>query len=128
MKLRKLLKTKIHRATVTHADLNYEGSITIPPELMSAADLFEFEAVNVWNVTNGNRLETYAILGERGSSTICINGAAARLVSVGDLVIIASFALISEDNCAGFSPQVVFVNCNNQIISVEPEVPGPLVR
>ena len=86
-----MLKSKIHRATVTGADLHYEGSVTIDRDLMDAADIVSYEKVAVWNVTNGNRLETYAIEGERGSGVICLNGAAARLMAPKDLVIIASF-------------------------------------
>ena len=86
---RKLLKSKIHGATVTHADLKYEGSITIAPELLKASDIAPYEAVQIWNVTNGNRFETYAIIGDSGSKDISVNGAAARLVQPGDKVIIA---------------------------------------
>ena len=125
MKTRKMLRAKIHRATVTHADINYEGSVTIPPDLMEAADLYEFEAVNIWNVSNGNRLETYAIRGEEGSSAICINGAAARLAGPGDLVIIAAFSDIPESECGAFKPRVVFVDCHNRITDAGPEIAGP---
>ncbi|HBE70907.1 MAG TPA: aspartate 1-decarboxylase, partial [Planctomycetaceae bacterium] len=89
---RKLLRSKIHRATVTQADLDYEGSLTLPPKLMRAADVLAHESVHVWNVTRGTRLETYAIEGEEGSQDICANGAAAHLIRPGDIVIIATYA------------------------------------
>jgi aspartate 1-decarboxylase len=127
-KFRKLLGAKIHRATVTQADLHYEGSITIPPKLLEAADIVDYEAVQVWNVTKGTRLETYAITGEVGSSDICMNGAAAHLAKPGDLVIIASFVDIPEDMVAQHTPNLVFVDSNNQIKHLGPEVPGPSRR
>jgi aspartate 1-decarboxylase len=120
--LRKVLRGKIHRAIITHADLDYEGSITVAPELLSAAGIEQFEAVNIWNVTNGNRFETYTIHGEPGSSSICINGAAAHLVSPGDIVIIACFEYLPSEQVAGHKPQVVFVDENNRITSGRPEV------
>src|SRR5947209_15119169 len=86
-----MLKSKIHRATVTHADVDYEGSVTLDPRLLEAADILPYEKVHVWNVTRGTRLETYAIPGEAGSGVVCINGAAAHLARPGDLVIIATF-------------------------------------
>ena len=122
---RKMLRCKIHRATVTHADLEYEGSITISPELLAAAQLAEFEAVCVWNVTNGNRFETYTIKGESGSRDISINGAAAHLVQPGDVVIIAAFGFMSEEKVAEHVPTVVFVTENNEIREVRGEVAGP---
>ena len=123
--LRKVLRCKIHRATVTGADVNYEGSITVPPELMQAAGLAPYEAVNVWNVTSGTRFETYAILGEEGERSICVNGAAAHLAGPGDLVIIAAFADVPESQVATFRPTVVFVDSANTMTEVGPEVPGP---
>lgn len=105
-----MLKSKLHRARVTQADLNYEGSITIDKELMDAADIVNFEKVAVWNITNGQRFETYAIEGERGSGVICINGAAARLVSEGDLVIIASFCELDESEVARHNPKLVLID------------------
>ena len=90
---RRMLGAKIHRATVTQADLDYEGSLTIPPELLAAADIAEHEAVHVWNVTRGTRFETYAILGEPGAGDICANGAAAHLAQPGHIVIIATFVV-----------------------------------
>jgi len=111
-----VLKSKIHRATVTEADLNYEGSITIAPELMNAANLVEWEKVDVYDISNGNRLTTYVISGEPGSGVICLNGAAARLVQVGDLVIIVSYAMIEESELASHEPQVIVVDENNSVL------------
>ena len=111
--LRCFMKSKIHRAKVTAANLNYEGSITIDKELMDAADLKPYERVDVYNITNGARFQTYVIEGERGSGEICLNGAAARLVSIGDLVIIVSYAYYQEDEYKG--PKIVFVDENNRI-------------
>jgi aspartate 1-decarboxylase len=116
---RKMLKSKIHRATVTGADLHYEGSITIDPALMEAADILENEAVDIWNVTFGTRFQTYAIAGQPGSGTICINGAAARLVSRGDLVIIASWQEMQAEEARNHKPSLVFVNDKNE--RVEPQ-------
>ena len=111
---RRLLKAKIHRATVTEADLNYEGSISIDIDLMKAADIVEYEQVDVYDITNGSRLTTYAIEGEAGSGTICLNGAAAQLVDVGDLVIIASYADYSEEERASHTPHIVLVDEQNR--------------
>ena len=113
--LRKLLKSKIHRATVTKSDLNYEGSIAVDEALLEAADIQPFEAVHVWNVTNGSRLQTYALPVERGGGEICLNGAAARLAHAGDLVIIASFAWVDEKEAAAAKPKLVFVDAANRI-------------
>jgi aspartate 1-decarboxylase len=113
---RKLLKSKIHRATVTRSDLNYEGSIAVDADLLEAADIQPFEAVHIWNVTNGSRLQTYALAVDRGSGEICLNGAAARLAQAGDLVIIASFAWLDEKEAANASPKLVFVDDKNHIL------------
>ncbi|ANH14267.1 TPA: aspartate 1-decarboxylase [Legionella pneumophila] len=121
MAYRKMLKSKIHRACVTQADLDYEGSITISPELLKAANILPYEAVNVWNITAGTRFETYAITGEKGSTDICVNGAAAHLVTPGDLVIIASFTQILEEDCAAHEPTVVFVDQFNRLKEIRPE-------
>lgn len=121
MAYRKMLKSKIHRACVTQADLDYEGSITISPELLKAANILPYEAVNVWNVTAGTRFETYAITGEKGSTDICVNGAAAHLVTPGDLVIIASFSQVLEEDCATLDPIVVFVDQFNRLKEIRPE-------
>lgn len=118
---RRLLKSKIHRATVTHADLQYEGSITIAPELMRAADILPHEAVWVWNVTSGQRFETYVITGKAGSSSICVNGAAAHCVTPGDLIIIASFVQVPDEYASLWSPHVVFVDAWNAIRDIRPE-------
>lgn len=124
MTYRKMLKSKIHRACVTQADLDYEGSITISPELLKAADILPHEAVNVWNVTAGTRFETYAITGRPNSTDICVNGAAAHLVTPGDLVIIASFSQILDEDCATHNPTVVFVDEKNRLKEIRPEVLG----
>lgn len=124
MLYRKMLKSKIHRACVTEADLDYEGSITIAPELLKAANILAYEAVNVWNVTAGTRFETYAITGAVGSKDICVNGAAAHLVTPGDLVIIASFAHVLEEDCATLVPTVVFVDEHNCLKEIRPERVG----
>ncbi len=110
-----VLKSKIHRATVTEADLNYIGSITIDEDLMDAANIIENEKVSIFNITNGNRLSTYVIKGERGSGNIAINGAAARMVSVGDLVIIVSYASIESEEAKTFKPHIIFPDKNNRI-------------
>ena len=112
-----MLKSKIHRATLTDANLNYEGSITIDEDLMEAADILPFEQVQIYDINNGNRFETYVIRGKRGSGTICINGAAARLVSPGDLVIIASYFNVDEKEASAHRPRLVYVNENNRIVS-----------
>ncbi len=114
-----LLKAKIHRATVTEADLHYVGSITIDCDLMDAVGIIDNEQVDVYDITNGNRLTTYAIPGERGSGTICINGAAAHLVREGDLVIIACYALFNEEEAARHVPRIAHVDSRNQIISLD---------
>lgn len=126
--LRQVLRSKIHRATVTHADLNYEGSVTISPELLDAAGIAPYESVHVWNITNGERFQTYAILGESKSSDISINGAAAHLCTPGDLVIIACFGYFNSTELIACNPKVVFVDERNQIISKGQEVAGPLLR
>lgn len=123
---RSLFKSKIHRATVTDADLDYEGSITIDEQLMRAADILQYEHVHVWNVANGSRIETYALAGAPGSGVICLNGAAARHAQPGDKVIIATFADVDEADTAGWKPVVVRVDGQNQIVAGPPEeVPGP---
>lgn len=118
---RTLLKSKIHRATVTDANLDYEGSITIDSLLIEAADLVEFEQVQVYDITNGNRLTTYVIPGPPGSGEICLNGAAAHLVHPGDLVIIASYSVYDELELTGHRPRIIHVDARNQ--AVEPVSP-----
>jgi len=113
--MRIMLKSKIHRAKVTQADLNYEGSITIDRKLLEAADILPYEKVAVLDVDNGSRLETYAIEGEPGSGTICINGAAARLVSPGDKVIILSYTNVEEAEARHWHPTLVYVDSQNVI-------------
>jgi len=115
--LRMMHKSKIHRATVTDANLNYLGSITIDEELMEAADILPNERVQVVNNNNGERLETYVIAGKRGSGVICLNGAAARKAQRGDTVIIISYALMDESETREVSPKVVLVDEDNQIVS-----------
>ncbi len=112
---RRLLKSKIHRARVTDADVAYEGSITIDRDLMDAADLAEYEEVHVWDVTNGARLVTYVMAGERGSGMVAMNGAAALLVAKGDLVIIGSYAAVPEEAVDAFPVRKVFVDEHNAV-------------
>ena len=126
MQYRRMLKSKIHRARITHADLNYEGSITLSPELLNAADILPHEAVHIWNITAGTRFETYTIEGKPNSSAVCVNGAAARLVSPGDLIIIASFIQLEEEACRAFEPTVVFVDDENKMREVRAEVAADL--
>ncbi|MCJ7510625.1 MAG: aspartate 1-decarboxylase [Dehalococcoidia bacterium] len=114
--MRIMLKGKIHRAHVTDADLNYEGSITLDPILMEAADLLPFERVHVLDITNGARLETYAIEGERGGGEVAINGAAAHLVHKGDLVIVLSYSSVSEEESQHWLPKLVYVDAENRIV------------
>ena len=118
---RTLLKSKIHRATVTEADLEYEGSITIDRNLMDAADFFHYEQVHIFNITNGHRFVTYVIEGNRGSNEICVNGAAAHLAKEGDCLIIASFASYNENECKAHAPKLVYVDADNNITKIKPE-------
>jgi aspartate 1-decarboxylase len=123
---RSLFKSKIHRATVTDADLEYEGSVTIDPLLMQAADILPYEHVHIWNVTNGSRLSTYALAGVPGSGVICVNGAAARHAQRGDKVIIATFAEVEDVEARAWKPTVVRVDANNRIVpGPSEEIPGP---
>ena len=123
---RTFFKSKIHRATVTQADLDYEGSVTIDEDLMDAAGIWNHEAVHVWNITRGTRLQTYAIKGARGSGVICINGAAAHLNKPGDMVILATFAELEESEARTFVPKVVLVDRQNRIVLRDAvEVAGP---
>jgi aspartate 1-decarboxylase len=112
---RTMLKSKIHRATVTEANLDYQGSVTIDPLLMEAADILSFERVEIYNVTNGERLATYAIPGRPGAGEICLNGAAAHKARAGDLVILASYAVYEGKEIAGHRPSLVFVDERNRI-------------
>lgn len=112
-----MFKSKIHRAVITQADLYYEGSLTVDADLLDAADLLEYEKVSVVNVNNGERFETYLILGERGSGVICLNGAAARKGAVGDEIIIISYASLSDEESRTYKPTVVHVDKRNRIVS-----------
>ena len=116
--MRTMLKSKIHRATVTQADLHYVGSVTVDRDLMEAADLLEGEQVAIVDITNGARLETYVIPGERGSGVIGINGAAAHLVHPGDLVILIAYGQLDEAELLTYSPKVVFVDGENKIVEL----------
>ena len=117
-----MLKSKIHRTTVTDCDLHYVGSITVDPDLLEAADILEFEQVAIVDVDNGARFETYTIAGERGSGEIQINGAAARLVHVGDTVIVVSYAQYDERELDSYEAKVVHVNAENEIVTVDDAV------
>jgi aspartate 1-decarboxylase len=119
---RVMLKSKIHRATVTDSDLHYVGSITIDPDLLEAADIREHEQVHVVDVDNGARFETYTIAGGRGTGEVCINGAAARLAHTGDTIIVISYASYDESELDGYEPRVVHVDRRNRIIEVDARV------
>ena len=119
-----MLKSKIHRAVVTEADLNYVGSITIDSELLETAEILPHEKVLVVNNNNGKRFETYVIAGARGSGVICLNGAAARLAQVGDTVIILSFASMTREEAETHIPKVVFVDEKNKVVKTGVEYPG----
>lgn len=110
-----MFKSKIHRARITQADLYYEGSLTVDEELMEAADLLPYEKVAIVNINNGERFETYLIKGERGSRTICLNGAAARKAAVGDQVIIISYTTLSDEEARTYKPTIVLVDDDNNI-------------
>lgn len=120
---RTLLKSKIHRVAVTHCELHYEGSCAIDEDLLDAANIAENEQVHIWNINNGERFITYAIRGERGSGMISVNGSAARRASTGDLVIIASFAQVHEDQVGTHSPKLVFVDDKNRQTELRSSVP-----
>ena len=117
-----MLKSKIHRATVTEADLHYVGSITIDSDLMRMADIISYERVQVVDIENGNRLETYVISAPAGSGTICINGAAARLIHRGDRIIIFSYVIMEDAEAAMLKPRVVYVDENNRMVHTEDHV------
>lgn len=115
--LLQLLRAKIHRATVTRSDLHYEGSIAIDELLMEASGIVPFEGVHIWNITNGERLQTYALPSPKGSGEICLNGAAARKAEVGDLVIIAAFGMYTDsEEAAQHTPRIVFVDAENRLV------------
>ncbi len=113
--MREMMKGKIHRATVTEANLDYEGSITLDPVLMEAADILPYEKVQVVDITNGARLETYAIVGPRESGVVCVNGAAAHLVHRGDIVIVISYSQMTEEEARRVKPRIVYVDAQNRI-------------
>jgi len=122
-----MFKSKIHRATVTGADLNYEGSITIDSHLLKLADILPYEKVDIYNVSNGERFSTYVIPGEEGSGEICLNGAAARKVQKGDIVIIVSYCELSDEEIKEYSPKVVLVDEENRPIKVSNTSGGIMV-
>ncbi|WP_446899712.1 aspartate 1-decarboxylase [Clostridium sp. LBM24168] len=113
-----ILKSKIHRATVTEANLNYVGSITIDKRLMESANILEYEKIQVVNINNGSRMETYVIAGKKDSKTICLNGAAARYVQPGDKVILMTYCQMDEDEARNYNPTVVFVDGDNSIMEI----------
>jgi len=116
---RQMLKSKVHRARVTEADLNYEGSLTLDRELMRAANLLPYEKIHMLNVSNGERFETYVIEGAAGSGTVCLNGAAARQGAAGNLIILVSYALCEEEEARLIKPDLVFVDQNNRLVRHE---------
>ncbi len=120
---RTLLKSKIHRATVTHCELHYEGSCAIDEDLLEAANIAENEQIHVWNINNGERFVTYAIKGQRGSGMISVNGSAARRAAQGDLLIIAAFAQVAEAQVAAHQPRLVFVDERNRQTQLRHAVP-----
>jgi aspartate 1-decarboxylase len=120
---RTLLKSKIHRVAVTQCELHYEGSCAIDEDLLDAANICENEQIHIWNINNGERFVTYAIKGERGSGMISVNGSAARRASNGDLIIIAAFAQVHDDQVATHAPQLVFVDDKNRQVELRHKVP-----
>lgn len=124
---RTLLKSKIHRVAVTDCELHYEGSCAIDEDLLDAANIAENEQVHIWNINNGERFVTYAIRGQRGSGMISVNGSAARRAAVGDLIIIASFAQVHEEQVSVFRPKLVFVDASNRIQEQRSHVPVQVV-
>ena len=116
---RTFVRSKIHKATVTQTDLQYEGSITLDPKLLEAADIVPYEQVHVLNLNNGNRLETYAIQGKRGSGVVCLNGAAARHAEKGDQVIVLTYESFAKLPPPGYQPRVVTVNAKNKVLKVK---------
>jgi aspartate 1-decarboxylase len=113
--LKFMMKSKLHRATVTEADINYEGSITIDERLMEAADMISYERVDIYDISNGERFSTYVIPGRRDSGIFCLNGAAARKVAVGDLIIVVSYAMVDEAEAVNWTPKKVFLDKDNHI-------------
>lgn len=119
-----MLKSKLHRVTVTQAELHYEGSCAIDEDLLDAADIKEYQQIEIWNVNNGARFTTYAIRAERGSGTISVNGAAARNAAAGDLLIIATFAMYNEIELQKFAPDLVYVDAKNRITNKSSKIPA----
>lgn len=122
---RRMFLSKIHRAVITHADLDYEGSCTIDADLMDTADILPHQELHIWNVTRGTRIVTYALQGPRGSGVVCINGAAAHGNEPGDLVIMATFGEMDSEEARVFEPKVVMVDERNRVKDIRAEVPGP---
>ena len=118
-----MLKSKLHRVTATQVELHYEGSCAIDEDLLDAANILEYERIDIWNINNGERFTTYAIRGERGSGIISVNGSAARRAAPGDLLIIASFAKYDENELAGHSPALVYVDSRNRIVRAGNSIP-----
>ncbi len=120
---RMMLKSKIHRVTTTQCELHYEGSCAIDDDLLDAADIKEYEQIDTWNVTNGERFTTYAIRGERGSGIISVNGSAARRAAVGDILIIATFAAMTDDESRSYAPKLVYADEHNRIKGIGGSIP-----
>ena len=120
---RTMLKSKLHRVTATHADLHYEGSCAIDEDLLEAANIKEYEQIDIWNVNNGERFTTYAIRAERGSGVISVNGSAARRAAPGDIMIIATFAVYNEIELAKYAPDLIYVDSQNRITRVGHKIP-----
>ena len=120
---RVMLRGKLHQARVTHAELNYEGSCAIDQDLLDAADLREYEQIDIYNIENGERFHTYVIAGERGSKIISLNGAAARKAAVGDRIIICAYAPMSEQQIASYNPNLVYLDADNNIVRTSKNVP-----
>ncbi|MDA3912624.1 aspartate 1-decarboxylase [Oleiagrimonas sp.] len=118
-----MLKAKIHRATVTHAELHYEGSIAIDGNLLDASGIREYEQIHAWNINSGQRFVTYALRAEEGSGIISVNGSAARSAQTGDLIIIAAFVTLAEAELANFKPQLVYVDADNRISHINTAIP-----
>lgn len=123
---RTVLKGKLHRVTTTHSELHYEGSCAIDEDLLNVADIREYEQIDIYNVTNGERFTTYAIRGERGSGIVSVNGAAARKAAPGDLLIVVSYGVLTEDEVRYFQPRLVYVDARNRILSERAAIPVQL--
>lgn len=118
-----MLRGKLHQARVTHAELNYEGSCAIDQDLLDAANIKEYEQIDIYNIENGERFHTYAIVGERGSKMISLNGAAARKAAVGDRIIICAYAPMTEQQIAGYKPSLVYLDAGNNIVRTSKDIP-----